>query len=169
MSNRVRLPEKDRAENPEITLPFSDDELDSRQRLFGLFQVHAALAFAWFGRDRVAQAGPAAVAEIETAAGQIDPLDRFTAAAFARILGIQAAGAALLALADQCLVTFNFENMAPLQGRAALTFAWGGTNRIAFAFDTAIADVKHVLTGLVGRQGLLGRETGNQQEQTSTD
>jgi hypothetical protein len=157
---------KERAGNPEIALPVTNYGFDC---LIDFFQIHTALALAGLGGNRVAHTGAAAVTKIDTFPGQIDPFDRLTATALGRILGIQATGATLIALAKEDLITLTLQNMAPLHGFAAFTVAGGGADRIAFALVTAGAGVKHILAGLGSGQGLFGGKAGKQHQQTTTD
>ena len=56
--------------------------------LIGLFELHSATANTWGIADSVTGTAPAAIAEEQIGSFHTDPLDRFAATAFARIVRI---------------------------------------------------------------------------------
>jgi len=127
--------------------------------LFCFFQVHPAPAFSRFTRYRIAVAGSAAVAEVNSGARKAHPFYRGAAQALAWIIRVQTpAFAPLIALAEYHFIALDLEDMPPFQGCSARAISRFGADRVAFALGTAVACVQHVLAFRF-HCGLLHRRT----------
>ena len=129
-----------------MRLSFSTGSVD-------FFQRHAALALPRLVEGGVAETGAAAVAEEDAGPFEADALDLLAATALAVVRRVDGTFAVTAAGAEERLVPFDLDHVISNHRLAAGTVAGLGTDGIALALGTAVADIKQIVTlrHLVGR------------------
>lgn len=107
-------------------------------------ELLATLALTWLIRDRVAGAGAAADAEVDSATLQADLPQGFATAALGCVFGVDAAAAVGATHAKQRRISLHLPEVPRDQIVAAAAFARFGARHLALALGTAAAQVEHV-------------------------
>jgi hypothetical protein len=121
-----------------------------------LFQGHPAAAVARRSLHRITGTGTTAIAEKQPASFQTDPLDRVATATFGRVGGIEFALAPFLAVTEQGLIIFDFDDMMPTHRLAAGTVSRLLTQGVAVTVVTTVTRVKDIRSRRIGYRGLIG-------------